>query len=413
MSRVLPRSPRVFLARGIVNAFVSAVLAQRVIKPGPVTVSGFLRSTIGLGQGARWFVQALRELGFDVCALDLAGEFRRRNMVEVDLGRRPRPDDGGVVIVHLNPPELPVGLFHLGRKQLKHKYIIGYWTWELPTLPNGWYPGFDYVDEVWVPTMFVAEAIRPHTTLPVRVVPYPVRQENTSKLNRAAFGFPDNAFVCITVCDARSSVARKNPVGAIRAFHKAFGDNAHALLVVKISNSNDAPEIMVELEREIGSAGNIRLIVNTLSVADHAALIQCSDVVISLHRAEGFGLVLAEAMLRGKAVVATGWSGNMDFMNTENSVLIGYQLVPITDPQGIYDRELGHWAEPNLDEAVNKLQALAESNELRQKIGAKAIRAASDYFSVQRFREAISESLVLCGHPEKNHAAGLLTVRSD
>ncbi|MBI3776627.1 MAG: glycosyltransferase family 4 protein [Gammaproteobacteria bacterium] len=399
--------------RSLVNIFVSIVLAQRVIKPGPVTVSGFIRSTLGLGQGARSFVAAFRDMGLDVRVSDLGDKFHRSDIVEVDLGRPPRSEEGGVLIVHLNPPELSAGLFHLGRKQLKHKNIIGYWTWELPTLPKSWNCGFDYVDDVWVPTNFVAGAIRPHTKLPVRVIPYPIRQEIPSALERAAFGIPDDAFVCLTLCDVRSSAARKNPVGAIRAFRKAFGNNARVRLVVKISNSNDAPEIMAEIEREIGSTANIKLMLNTLSVADQAALIQCSDAVISLHRAEGFGLVLAEAMLRGKVVLATGWSGNMDFMSVENSVLIGYQLVPIMDPQGIYDRKLGHWAEPNLDEAVTKLQALAEDDELRRKIGAEAIRTASEYFSDERFREVISGLLVFCERTDGNGQVGLRTERRE
>ena len=401
------------LVHSFVNLLVSVVVARRIIKLGPVIVSGLLRSTLGLGQGARSFVVAFRDMGVDVRVSDLGDKFHRSDTVEVDLGRPPRVAEGGVLIVHLNPPELPMGLFHLGRKQLKHKNIIGYWTWELPTLPKSWNRGFNYVDEVWVPTNFVAAAIQPHTKLPVRVIPYPLRQESPSALDRAAFGIPDDAFVCLTLCDVRSSAARKNPVGAIRAFRKALGNNARALLVVKISNSNDAPEVMAEIKREIGTTANIKLMLNTLSVEDQAALIQCSDTVISLHRAEGFGLVLAEAMLRGKAVIATGWSGNMDFMNMENSMLIGYQLAPIVDPQGIYDHTLGHWAEPNLDEAVTKLQALAEDEELRRKIGASAKRTMSDYFSVERFREAISKSLALSERADGSSQIGLLAAQRE
>ena len=97
----------------------------------------------------------------------------------------------------------------------------------------------------------------------------------------------------------------------------------------------------------------------------------------------------------------------------ENSVLIGYELVPIVDPQGIYDHTLGHWAEPNLDEAVTKLQALAEDDELRRKIGAEAKRTMSDYFSVERFREAISKSLVLFERADGSSQMGLLAAQRE
>lgn len=411
LSDVLPRNLRVRLAMNALRLFFSAVFAFRETKPGPVTILGFLRSTLGLGQGARSFSVALRALGLEVRAADLGAKFRRSDLVEASFGEPPQSDEGGVLIVHLNPPELPMGLFHLGRKQLKHKSIVGYWTWELPTMPGSWRHGFDFVDEVWVPTTFVADAIRPHTQLPVRVVPYPVKSESASAFNRAAFNIPEDAFVCLTLCDVRSSAARKNPIGAIRTFRRALGDSERAVLLVKISNSNDAPAVMAEIDREIGSATNIRLILSTLSVADQAALIQCSDVIVSLHRAEGFGLVLAEAMVRGKVALATGWSGNMDFMNATNSVPIGYQLVPITDPQGIYDRELGPWAEPNLDEAARKLRELADDEELRRKLGAEAIRTMLEYFDEDRFRTVLSSSLVFHEGADGSYRVRLATAR--
>ena len=138
---------------------------------------------------------------------------------------------------------------------------------------------------------------------------------------------------------------------------------------MKIGNPTDAPGVMAEIEREMIGARNIRLMLDKLAPGDHAALVQCSDVIVSLHRAEGFGLVLAEAMVLGKTVLATGWSGNMSFMSTENSVLVNYRMVPIADPQNVYSSTLGSWAEPSVDKTASWLRALAKNGDLRRRIG--------------------------------------------
>ena len=382
-----------FVRRPVSNAAMSVILKNRInmrtLRTGPVTVAGFLRSSIGIGEAARLTLFAFRELGFDTRYADLSQFFPWRENVAADLGKESVPDEGGQLIVHLNPPELLYGLSVLGHKAVRHKRIIGYWVWELQNIPKNWIDAFQYVDEVWVPTRFVANAVSAHTSVPVRVVPYPVRRGISSARGRKDFGLSEDAVIFLAMCDARSGLVRKNPLGAINAFQLAFGSDPRFLLVAKISEEGAAPGLMAELERATKGASNIKFLHQKLQREDTVALMGCADIIISLHRSEGFGLVLAEAMLQGKPVVATGWSGNVDFMNAGNSALIDYQLVPVRDKQGIYLDSDQFWAEPVLDQATDWLRNLALNNEMRKQLGLAAMRDAEKFFGLESFKEAV------------------------
>jgi glycosyltransferase involved in cell wall biosynthesis len=393
LSRLIPGFIRVLIKRCIVRIFIKRIIEGRETQNGPIAVAGMLRATLGLGQGARLYAQALAENGFGVRKFDLTKKFRQKAILAAGSEKNAQPGEGGLAVIQLNPPELPAGLFAMGRRLLKGKKIIGYWTWEMPKIPEDWKIAFDLVDEIWVPTRFVAGSIQPQARVCVRAIPYPVRTPIPSALGRSFFRIPDPAFVCLTLCDMQSSAARKNPVGAIRAFQNAFGSSSEALLVVKISNPDGRPGEMAKIRREAGDAPNIRFIEQLLDAGALAALLQCADVILSLHRSEGFGLVLAEAMALGKAVVATGWSGNMDFMNPSNSIPIGYNLVAPRDPQNIYKPEWGNWAEPDLSEASAALRKLHLHPDFRFRIGEEGKKTIQDLFSPQRFRESIQESL--------------------
>jgi glycosyltransferase involved in cell wall biosynthesis len=165
-----------------------------------------------------------------------------------------------------------------------------------------------------------------------------------------------------------SSFARKNPFAAIAAFRGAFGDRPDRILVLKIGHPEHAPADFARLAQMV-RAPNIRLETQTLPPEDRHALTACADIVLSLHRGEGFGLVLAEAMLLGKPVIATGWSGNTDFMDATNAALVSYRLVPARDDRSVYR---GLWAEPDVAEAATLLRRLADDADLRRNLGERA-----------------------------------------
>ena len=168
-----------------------------------------------------------------------------------------------------------------------------------------------------------------------------------------------------------SSFVRKNPLAAIAAFRAAFGDDPTRILVVKIGNPGHFPEDFAAIRHVVAGAANIRLETRTLPVADNFALMACADIVLSLHRSEGFGLVLAEAMLLGIPVIATGWSGNLDFMDATSAVLVRPRMVPAVDPRGVYDVPGAMWAQPSLGEAMGALRRLADDGAERRALGAR------------------------------------------
>lgn len=321
----------------------------------PVSIVGLLSTTTGIGEGARLSGRALAALGYDVRSVDVS------SLLSGLMPTRDRPpllEQGpGTVILHFNPDHLPAVLTLLGRRRLRGKRIVGYWAWELARIPDRWLPAFAEVDEVWTPTAFVAAAVRPFTRKPVRVVPHPVALGRVGRRDRERFGF-EGRFTVLTMFTFASSFPRKNPVAAVRAFRAAFGDSADHLLVLKVSDGADAPEDMAELAAAIGDASNIRIEDRWLSDEDRLDLIASADCLLSLHRSEGFGLIMAEAMLAGVPVVATDWSGNLDFMDASTALLVPSRMIEAGDRRGVYGTgEL--WADPDWEAAAVHLRRLA------------------------------------------------------
>jgi glycosyltransferase involved in cell wall biosynthesis len=260
---------------------------------------------------------------------------------------------------------------------VRRRRIIGYWAWELPLAPDTWRACLPFMHEIWATSHFTADALRkllprPHE-ITVRAVPPPVAvaPPEPSRLDRAAFGLPDDAVVILSSFNLASSFERKNPLGAIAAHRQAFGNRADRILVLKVGHPHHAPEDFARLQQAVTMAPNIRIDARNLPAADHHALMGCADIVLSLHRSEGFGLVPAEAMLLGRPVIATGWSGNLEFMDDTSAALVGYRLVPARDPRGVYNVPGAVWADPDLADAVAQLRRLADDPIARTSLGAR------------------------------------------
>ena len=394
--RLIPRSVRRPLFHAGTALLAPVPSAESNATPGPVTVVGVLTSTSGLGYGARLCLAALHQAGLDMRYGDVSRAFRAQDLVAAKLPGRPAGEgEGGLLIAHVNPHMLPLAFMVLGKARLRGKRVVGCWVWELPAIPTNWKRSFKFVHEIWVPSRFTAEAFRPHTDLPIRIVPHPVARPLPASVSRAALGLPENVFVALTMFHTGSGFVRKNPIGAVRAFRTAFGDKPNAMLLVKVADGELLPWAMKELESAVGGAPNIRIMRDKLSQEGVDSLIQHADVILSLHRAEGFGLVLAQAMLVGKPVIATGWSGNMDFMSRRNSILLDYELVPVQDPQGNYAQGDQNWADPDVEQAADWLVRLEGSPDLRRKIGQAAAEDVAERFSLSSYLDAIGPSLVL------------------
>jgi glycosyltransferase involved in cell wall biosynthesis len=269
---------------------------------------------------------------------------------------------------------LPWGLAALGRRAVADKHVIGFWNWELPVMPGDWQRGFRFVHRIWCSSAFVADAaLKRSGHLPVQVVHYPVPDPAPAPLGRIDFGLPEAAFIALSVFDASSSVERKNPLGAIAAHRAAFGDDPDRILVLKTYNTQQGGAAWAAVQQAVAEVANIRILDQEMSRGDVWALISCADAFLSLHRAEGVGLALSEAMQLGIPVVTTAWSGNMDFMDGDSAMLVGWRPVPAQDERGTYSVRGTHWAEPDIAGAAEALRALAGDASLRARLAAAGI----------------------------------------
>jgi glycosyltransferase involved in cell wall biosynthesis len=210
---------------------------------------------------------------------------------------------------------------------------------------------------------------------------------------RALLGLPRDALIVLNVFHLGSAFSRKNPIAAVKAFRRAFGDAPDRVLAIKLVDNGSAAGARRELDEAVAGACNIRVIDRMLPQPDMTGLMAASDIVISLHRSEGFGLVPSDAMRLGKPVVATGWSGNLEFMTKDNSALVSYRLVPVSDSDPSFDDGGQSWAEADVDDAAEWLRRLAASAELRQRMGSAARADVTRKLSPEGFARKVDTLL--------------------
>nr|WP_202404752.1 glycosyltransferase family 4 protein [Xanthomonas sp. LMG 8992] len=373
---------------------VAGPLAPMQVATGPgVNILGYVRGQFGLGESLRMYARALIEAGVPV------------RLFDIDLGLPHGWDDHSldawigddlpypVSIMFVNPDYLERALQFVGAQRLSGKHLIACWFWELERVPNAWLPAIGMVDEIMVASRFIEEAFSKVTDKPILRAPQPLSAIGDSGLRRADFGLEEGKFIFLTTFDFNSWVERKNPYAAIAAFKHAFPKGRDDVrLLVKSSNGYRYQDWFRRLLNE--AATDPRIIVRD-EVIDRAhvyALQRCCDAYVSLHRAEGFGLGLAECMAMGKPVIATAWSGNLDFMETGNAMLVGYRLVPVRE--GEYPHEPGDvWAEPRVEEAAAFMQKLADNPNEAQEIGQRAAQSVGALLSPQRAAHAIDTRL--------------------
>jgi glycosyltransferase involved in cell wall biosynthesis len=327
-----------------------------------VIVVAALGRNNGIASGARLQWRALRQLGIDADLLDATPALRN------PLFRLPhRP--GTAYVFHSGGPQT-ANLIGSVLPHAAKAYRIAYWAWELPDPPPDWAGCDRNVSEIWTPSAFSLASLVQLLTKPIQVVPHfisahPARQRRF-----------DQPFTVLTMADSRSSLTRKNPDGALRAFRAAFGSSQSARLVLKLSGRDEELQALEASSGDFLAAGNVQIVRGHLDDAKLAALYRNADVLLSLHRAEGFGLPMAEAMAHGVPVVATGWSGNLTFMSPADSHLVPYTLVPVDDAAAIYGGSI--WAEPDLDDAADALRRLAEDTAHYSRLAEAAHRRMSE-----------------------------------
>jgi glycosyltransferase involved in cell wall biosynthesis len=317
-----------------------------------VVIVAALGKQNGIARGAYLQWQAMRSLGVEADLVDATPGLRNPLF-------RTKHDAASAYIFHSGGPQT-ASLICSVLPAAARAYRIGYWAWELPDAPQDWRSCDATVDEVWTPSRFSRDSLRQLLRKPIEVVPHYLPTEPQRHRNR------DRPFTVLAMADTRSSLARKNPIGAVQAFSEAFGESADARLLLKLTGPDDAVAAFTASLGPLAQRGNIEILRGYLDDGGLFALYERADALLSLHRAEGFGLPMLEALGRGIPVVATAWSGNTDFTGRGNSIEVPYRLVPVADPAAIYSGS--SWAEPDREAAAAGLRRLAEDTAFYEKL---------------------------------------------
>lgn len=348
-----------------------------------VNVVGFVSARLGLGVAARATIAALTAKGVPVAVADITLPDGRSgfdtswaHLNIKDAHRLPFP----VTLVHVNPPEA-VGIWNQFPQWFANGRSAIVPFFELTEVPTSWVGHLSRYDAILAPTEHISASIRNAVSVPVLRFPLAAHVDRVVSADRAAIGIPAASFAFVTTWDSDSGLNRKNGIGVLRAFRELLRTRKDAVLVIKSNGIARHPE----LERELASIPSESVVVvdKYLSYSEVLALYAACDAFISLHRAEGLGLGLMEAMLLGKPIVATGWSGNMDFMDASSAALVKYTFAPVVDTQSAYSPANFHrrlyWAEPDLLDAVEQCRRLMEDRSWRERIAAAGQERARSY----------------------------------
>ena len=336
-----------------------------------VNLAGYLSSELGVGEAARQLRLAFESAGVQTAPIDIPVEAAEMPAALGGLSERELPF--GFNLICVNADMLPELAGAAGEGLFEGRRSAGLWFWEVAKFPERWRGSFDHVDEVWVASEHIAAAIQPLSPVPVKTIRVPVTPVAPASLSRGDLGMPEG-FCFLFVFDYRSVFRRKNPLGAVEAFGAAFEPGSGASLVIKSVSGDLFPEQAQELAAAAAEHPDVHLIEETVEAEVKNAMIESCDCYVSLHRSEGLGLTMAEAMYFGKPVIATAYSGNLDFMTADNSYLVEHSMARIGTSAGPYPED-AEWAEPDLEHAAAQMRHVFEQ---RGEAKARGQRAAAD-----------------------------------
>ena len=337
---------------------------QGNLLPNGLNIVGYFRGEFGLGVAVRTLAQACLANDVPVCLRDVGLELSSRQAersMDAYLADEMRYQK---TLVYMNPDMLETVWRKFGQQEFKNQYVIGFWYWELERIPEKWRYAFDLVDEIWVASDFVRASVAAATDKPVIKIPHSINVHLLRPYQRAEFGLPMERFLFLCTFDFNSFVSRKNPEAAIRSFQKAF-PSAHeqVMLVVKCSNGHKHPEKFAALHQLIASDPRIMVLDALLERDAMYGLQSVCDAYISLHRSEGLGLGMAECMALEKPVIATAYSGNLEFMTQSNSCLVNYRLIPLLPGEYIDYEDGWFWADADTEHAAYYMRKIFEDSE--------------------------------------------------
>jgi glycosyltransferase involved in cell wall biosynthesis len=360
-----------------------------------INLVGFLRTAKGIAEAARSNLLAIKTAKIAYSVIDYEVGIPVDQLTEAF----PDPEFSGEFrfntnLIHINPPQLPRLWKLFEKNQLIGRYTIGVWYWELPGFPEEWRFAFSLVDEIWVASKFVQDAIQSKSPVPVVKIPPCIHVESDSALTRNDFNLPESTFLFLCAYDAHSITERKNPLAAIRAFKKGFRENDDSVgLVIKIRNSSSDSWAINQIKHELQGNRNFYLIEESFPKIKFNSLLNLVDAYVSLHRSEGFGLIPAEAMSFGKPVIMTSWSGTLDLMTVDNSCGVEYKLIPVKEKIGPYiPGQI--WADPDIEQAAYLMNKLTSDRFFYNTISTNARATIARDFSPEKTGEIIKNRLL-------------------
>ena len=352
-----------------------------------ITIVGYPFQPTGMAEHARSTFRAFQTAGRTPRLLDVADANRAFDPdLERDFGPHLVATLGeGVNLFGVNGDEAARVIDRVGEAAFARGYNIIYPAWELSRYPAVWGKVLDRFDEIWAPSAFVQQALEGVVNRPVCRMPLPVDLKLSGFLGRRYFGLPEEAFVMMFFFDFASFAERKNPGAVLEAFEllAARRPDADIHCVIKSRGGRESEAAQVALEDRLAALGpRARAVYGDLSDNEIKNLVRVCDVFVSLHRSEGFGRGMAEAMAMGRPAIATGYSGNLDFMPPGAGLLVDYELVPVAP--GAYPQSEGQvWAEASPEHASRLIEQLMDNPAEARAMGARGKAFLREHYSVE------------------------------
>lgn len=358
-----------------------------------VQLIGPLSKASGLGQAARLSAGMLAQTGVSVSMFDFGMDNPAPEGYS-SVSETGKLKKSKINIVHLNGESAQLAFAYMP-DVYSSAYNIGYFYWELDTPAACHHLSIELLDEIWVSSEYCREIYASATSKPVINVGMCAEKFNDSSRRdaqeflRSKIRSNEGDFVFLSAFDSFSFVQRKNPIGVIHAFRSAFPDDGRVRLVLKTHNRSLVQDpqqlrIWAAVDEEMSKDHRITLLDETLPYQDLRKLKAGVDCYVSLHRSEGWGFGMIEAMASSVPVIATSYSGNLDFCKAEHCWLVDYDLVSLYPDDYIFVVPGQQWAEPRLTSAVEQMRSVAYDHEERQ----RRVQAASAFVQ-QNFNESV------------------------
>lgn len=353
-----------------------------------INISGYIQAESGTGEAVRANIRALNFTSLPYTLNSIPSDSRQQ---EKRYNNFSKDNPYRFNLIHVNADQSQSFRERMGSKYFKKKYNIGFWYWELSDFPREMQDSFSYYDEIWVGSSFCQDSFSKVSPIPVIKIPPSISPETASNISRKHFDIPENKFTFFYMFDFLSFIERKNPFAVVEAFRSVFSLSDDAHLVIKSINSQANPNLKEALEKQAKGC-SIQIIDKYLSKREVNSLVSLCDSYVSLHRSEGFGLPIAEAMYLEKPVIATGYSGNMDFMNFYNSFPVKYDLIEIREDCGPYKAGMT-WADPDTEHAAELMRYVYNDLQQARKIGLTASNFVKSHFSPEKTGTLIQQRI--------------------